>query len=296
MDKTKFKDRTDWGHVANWYDKHLENDDTYHAKVILPNLTRLLGDMKVQNVLDLACGQGYFAINWAKSAKHVYGVDLGLGLIKLAEENYKKEQTLIGKSLNKKQVNFNIKDKIKNKLADIDFYVSPADNLEMIKDNTLDKITCVLALQNIEEVSEVFKECERVLHEGGRMYVVINHPSYRNPRNTHWGWDTEKNTQYRRIDEYISESKAKIDMNPGASNSNKNSRDNSENLNTKNHTWSFHRPLQYYFKAINKAGLYVGRLEEWISHKESQNGPRQAAEDKSRKEIPMFMMIEIIKI
>ncbi len=267
------KARTDWGHVAKWYDKHLEDDDTYHAKVILPNLTRLLGDLKDKVILDLACGQGYFAEHWSRNAKNIIGIDLGLGLIKLAEENKKR-----------------------NKIKNIEYYVSPADNLEMIKDNTLDKITCVLALQNIEEVAGVFKECERVLKKGGRMYIVISHPSYRNPRNTHWVWDEEKKIQYRRIDEYISESKAKIDMNPGASNSNRNSGDNIDAAHTKNHTWSFHRPLQYYFKAINKAGLCVGRLEEWVSYKESQKGPRQIAEDKSRKEIPMFMMIEIIKI
>ncbi len=276
------KDRTDWGHVANWYDKHLEDDDTYHAKVILPNLTRLLGDMKGKSVLDLACGQGYFAINWARFAKQVYGVDLGLGLIKLAEENYQKE-------------------KRKNKLANVEFYVSPADNLEMIKDNSLDKITCVLALQNIEEVAEVFRECKRTLIKGGRMYIVINHPSFRNPRNTHWGWDAEKFIQYRRVDEYISENKAKIDMNPGQEAGPVRRSlgivlggDNGPGISK--HTWSFHRPLQYYFKAINKAGLYVGRLEEWTSHKASQNGPRQKAEDKSRKEIPMFMMVEVVKV
>ena len=228
--------------------------------------------MKGKSVLDLACGQGYFALNWARAAKQVYGVDLGLSLIKLAEENYKKE-------------------KRKNKLADIEYYVSTADNLEMIKDNTLDKITCVLALQNIEEVAEVFRECERVLAKGGHMYVVINHPSFRNPRNTHWGWDTEKAVQYRRVDEYISESKAKIDMNPGSYSSGGRGSGGGGS-----HTWSFHRPLQYYAKAISKSGLLIGRMEEWTSHKESQNGPRQKAEDKSRKEIPMFMMVEIIKI
>ena len=30
MDKT-FKNKTDWGHVAAWYDAHLAGDDTYHA-------------------------------------------------------------------------------------------------------------------------------------------------------------------------------------------------------------------------------------------------------------------------
>ena len=51
MDKT-FKNKTDWGHVACWYDAHLAGDDTYHAKVILPSLIRLMGDMKGKVVLE----------------------------------------------------------------------------------------------------------------------------------------------------------------------------------------------------------------------------------------------------
>ena len=256
---------TDWGHVASWYDAHLKGDDTYHAKVITPNLSRLIGDMKGKVILDLACGQGYFTEVWAMAnTKKVYGIDLGDELIKIANDKAHKM-----------------------KLKNIEYIVSPADNLEMIADNSLDIVTCVLAIQNIEEVRGVFVEVEKKLKSGGHMYIVLNHPSFRNPRHTHWGWDEEKKTQYRRVDEYISQSQAKIDMNPSIDKSNSSS---------KNHTLSFHRPLQYYFKAINKAGLYVGRLEEWISHKSSQNGPRQNAEDKSRHEIPMFMMIEIIKI
>ena len=201
-DRKDISGRTDWGHVAKWYDKHLDEDDTYHAKVILPNLTRLLGDMKGQRVLDLACGQGYFALNWAKSAKYVYGIDLGLGLIKIAEENYKKEKEILIKNKSKGNSKWDKHgvvrgvDISKNSLAEVEFYVSPADNLEMIADGTLDKITCVLALQNIEEVAGVFKECERVLKKYGRMFIVLNHPSFRNPRNTHWGWDEEKKIIY----------------------------------------------------------------------------------------------------
>jgi len=61
-------------------------------------------------------------------------------------------------------------------------------------------------------------------------------------------------------------------------------------------TISFNRPLQYYFKAINKAGMAVGRLEEWNSHKKSEAGPRAKAEDIARKEIPLFLMMEAIKV
>jgi hypothetical protein len=60
-------------------------------------------------------------------------------------------------------------------------------------------------------------------------------------------------------------------------------------------TMSYQRSLQEFFKAFNKTGFVVTRLEEWISHKKSQKGPRQKAEDAARKEIPLFMCIEIRK-
>ena len=50
-----------------------------------------------------------------------------------------------------------------------------------------------------------------------------------------------------------------------------------------------------FLKYFAKNGFAVTRLEEWISHKESEKGLRKLAEDKARKEIPMFMMIEVKK-
>ncbi len=40
---------------------------------------------------------------------------------------------------------------------------------------------------------------------------------------------------------------------------------------------------------LAKHGFAVTRLEEWISNKKSQKGPRVTAEDKARKEIPLFL-------
>jgi hypothetical protein len=127
------------------------------------------------------------------------------------------------------------------------------------------------------------KEVARVLTPHGRFLMVINHPSFRNPRHTHWGYDEHEKVQYRRVDEYMSESKIKIDMTPGSATN-------------KKFTVSFHRPLQVYVKALGKAGFAVTRLEEWESHRASERGPRKEAEDKSRKEIPLFMCIEAIKL
>ena len=58
------------------------------------------------------------------------------------------------------------------------------------------------------------------------------------------------------------------------------------------HTWSYHRPLEVYAKILFNRGFVISALEEWISHKTSEKGPRKNAEDKARKEFPMFMMLE----
>ena len=61
-------------------------------------------------------------------------------------------------------------------------------------------------------------------------------------------------------------------------------------------TVSFHRPLQYYVKALAKAGFVIEKLEEWTSLKESTSGPRAKAENDARKEFPLFLYLGVKKI
>jgi hypothetical protein len=127
----------------------------------------------------------------------------------------------------------------------------------------------------------VFTEISRVLTTKGRLVIVMNHPVFRIPKTSSWGWDETVKTQYRRVDAYLSPSSTEIMMHPGSKESTK--------------TISYHRSLQDYFKALSKAGFVVARLEEWISHKKSESGPRQKGEDVARKEIPLFLMLEVKK-
>ncbi len=255
---------TSWGGVADWYNKHLESgEDTYHSKIIFPNILRILGDISGKRVLDMACGQGIFSEKLRDTGALVTGVDIGKQLIKIAEE----------KSLS-------IKQKGTHKVT---YHVASADDMFMIKDGSIDIVVCILALQNIENLQKTIGEASRVLSSEGKLVFVLNHPSFRNPRKTFWGYSEEDDTQYRRVDEYMSESHIKIDMTPGSSHD-------------KKYTVSFHRPLQLYMKSLSKADFAITRLEEWVSHKESERGPKKKAEDKSRKEIPMFMCIEVRKV
>ena len=151
---------------------------------------------------------------------------------------------------------------------------------KFIDDNSIDKITIILALQNIENIKDTINECYRILKNNGMLFIVLNHPVLRIPKKT--SWIIEKNNISRRIDQYLTESKIKIEMHPGLKNN--------------KYTVSFHRPLQTYFKILDNSGFYIKRLEEWTSHKISQNGPKKEIEDKARKEFPLFLMIEAIKL
>lgn len=251
---------TSWGPVASWYDNHLEKDtDSYHAKVVHPNLLRMIGDVAGKHVFDLACGQGIFSRTLVEKGAFVIGADISKELIALAEKN---------------------SNEYKFKAH---YFTTPSHDLYMVKPRTQDILVCVLAIQNIEKLQETVGEIARILKDDGRAYLVLNHPSFRNPTHTHWGYDEHEDKQYRRVEEYMSESKVKIDMTPGSKSD-------------KKFTVSFHRPLQVYVKALAKNGLAITRLEEWGSHRESAKGPRQKAENISRKEIPLFMAIELQKL
>lgn len=250
---------TSWNGVAKWYDSLLNMDGTYQKEVILPNLLRLLGLKKDEKILDIACGQGFFSREIARLGGEVTGVDLAPELIKFAKEKASEKEK---------------------------YFLSPADDLgSVIKDESFDKVIIVLAIQNIENLSGALKEANRALRKGGKLFLVLNHPIFRNPKNTFWGFDEKSKTQYRRIDSYLSESRSEIDMAPGSK------KNGSDKL-----TISFHRPLQTYFKFLIKNNFLISRLEEWVSNKKSEAGPRQKAEDKARREIPLFLMIEALKV
>ena len=245
---------TSWGGVAAWYEEHLKGDDTYHAKVVAPNLMRILDPKQGIRVLDVGCGEGYFTRLIDKSGAYVEGLDIAKELIA----------------------------KAKHASPDISYHVASAENMAIIKSGYFDAMTCVLALQNMERLDAVIKECARVLKPKGRAIFVLNHPAFRIPKRTSWGWDDAGKVQFRRVDGYLSQSRASIDMAPGKQ--------------TGANTWSFHRSMQDYMKVFAANGFAITRLEEWISHKKSEKGPRSEAEDTSRKEFPLFMCIELTKL
>lgn len=259
MKRDYTKPDASWGEVAEWYDTMLEeNPDTYQSKVILPNLLRVLALTRGERVIDIACGQGFFTRAIQGTGARVVGADISAELIALARE----------------------------KTPDIPFEVAPSHELTFAKEASADTALIVLAIQNIEKMDATFAEARRVLTPTGRLVLVLNHPAFRVLKHSGWGYDEKEKTQYRRVDRYLSAEKVAIDMHPGHHAAGK---DTAKTL-------SYHRSLQDLTKSLHKNGFAITRLEEWISHRASGKGPRQAAEDTARKEIPLFMMLETRRV
>lgn len=270
-----------WDHVATWYDDLLEGRRSDHYdQVILPGTVRLLAPGAGERVLDVACGQGILCRELQSLGATCVGVDASSQLIGLAQRLDPQSTYVVGDA-------------------------RELDRLEVGKGGDFDAAACVMALMNIEPLSPVMAGVAKHLKAGGRFVSVILHPAFRSPGQTSWGWAEVSNDdpaprkpgsrmkerplpvqrQYRRVDGYLSLAQRAIVMNPGAASHGKSA------VTTVTH----HRPIQAYVKALCDAGLKVTGLEEWVSVRQSQPGPRAGEENRTRREIPMFLAIRAEK-
>lgn len=245
---------TVWDQAARWYDSLVGEEGSYYQRaIVIPRTLQLLNLQKGDRVLDLACGQGVFSRFLRSKGIKVEGLDSSEELIRYAQSRSDKE---------------------------IPFHVADSRNAGILEGEKFDAVVCILAIQNIDALEPVFRNVARWLKPKGRFVMVMTHPCFRVPRQTHWGWDEQKKLEYRRVDLYATETPIPILTPPMAK--------------SEVYTMTYHRPLQSYFKALAEAGLVVDGLEEWASNKVSQPGKRSRAENRARNEIPLFMALRAV--
>ena len=247
---------TSWGEVSSWYDDLLEGGSDTYQEKVI-----------LPNLLRLL--EPY-------RGKCVLDFACGQGYFSRAL--FKAGLRVIGVDVSEELIAI----AKKHSGADIRYIVAPSDNVRVLAGGSVDAALIVLALQNIENTPGTLKECFRLVGSGGRLFIILNHPAFRIPKHSGWEFDEKEGRQYRRLDSYLSEDRQVIDMSPSGR--------------KKVVTISFHRPLQYYAKHLYNAGFLVARLEEWVSHKKSGAGPRAESENRARKEFPLFLMIEAVRI
>lgn len=243
-----------WDQAARWYDALVGmKGSEYQRKVVMPGAWRLLGLKKGGRLLDLACGQGVFSRYARTKGVRVTGVDISSELIRHA----------VGRSG-----------------AGTKYLTADAGDPEILHGEKFDGIACLLAIQNIENIIPVFKNARRLLKPDGCFVLVLTHPCFRIPRQSHWSWDEEKKMMGRTMDLYASEITIPL-MTPPVSGSG-------------GYTLTYHRPLQTYVQAFAEAGLHIDMLEEWASHKTSEPGKRSRGENRARTEFPLFMALRAV--
>lgn len=248
---------THWGHESSWYKDVPKSRQSNHQLIIFPKLIRIITslfnkeDLKDIKAIDLACGTGDFTNELNGILNESIGIDLGRELIETAIEDYKN----------------------KFFVEDCEKY---SEKFKKEYSNYFDLAFSILAIQNIRDFNKVLNELNSVLKSGGKFIFVINHPAFRIPKISSWGFKG-KELQYRIIEKYMTNKEIPIVMHPG-----------SKDLST---TYSFHRPLEYYFHCLKFAGYKIIDIEEWVSPKKSEKGPREKAENTARKEIPLFLTI-----
>ena len=245
-----------WDQASRWYDSLVGmSGSDYHQTIVMPGVLKMLELKPGRRVLDLACGQGVFSRFLLGKKIKPEGLDSSEELLRMARSRSVKS---------------------------IPYHLGNASDAKLLGGQEFDGIACLLAVQNMEKIEPVFQNVARWLKPKGKFVMVLTHPCFRIPRQTHWGWDEEKKIEYRRVDRYANEMKIPILTPPF--------------IDKVNFTMTYHRPLQNYFSALLKAGLCVDSLEEWVSNKESAPGKRSRGENRARKEVPLFMAIRAVRI
>jgi len=185
-----------WEEVAEWYDQYQTSARSDHfSQVIIPGTIGLLNPKPGEHLLDIACGEGRLASSLVELGASVVGLDASPALIEAA------------RARQLRHARFEVGDA--RKLADL-----PSE----LHSKPFDAAVCVMALMNINPLSDVLSGASALLRTGGRFVAIILHPAFRAPNRTSWGWGGDRparQKQYRRVDAYLSSSVEPVIMNPG---------------------------------------------------------------------------------
>jgi 2-polyprenyl-3-methyl-5-hydroxy-6-metoxy-1,4-benzoquinol methylase len=202
-----------------WVQIIRENRDKYRNELTNAAVLNAIGSPSQLAVLDAGCGEGYLGRLLARDGATVTGIDSSANLIEAA----RRQQLLDGLT--------------------VAFDVGSVEALPY-GDNQFDLVICNHVLNDLRDASLAITEFSRVLHSGGRLVILMLHPSF---YNKHAERDQATNdpiaTSYfklRHIDQPF-----EVDglVSPAA-----------------NTAWF--RPLEFYTQALSQAGFVITSLTE----------------------------------
>jgi len=216
-----------WDAMARWYDdKQGEEGDLWHRELIDPTLWRVIGDPAGLDVLDLGCGNGYVARRMARAGARVTGVDASPAMVERARAHEARQP------------------------LGITYLVADAARLDALASSSYDLVVSNMVLMNVEHAEGAIHEASRVLRPGGRFVASLSHPCFDIWESS--GWQIEmvgtQRIAWRKVRGYRQQQAAKVPWRGPQGETWE--------------TWTYHRPLSWYFRRLREAGLAVTAVEE----------------------------------
>jgi amino acid adenylation domain-containing protein len=144
-----------WNELGPWWDERIGEDGNPESRdLLLPAVDRLLAAKPGERILDVGCGNGWYARRLARAGARVVGFDFSEVLIDRARARTE----ALG--------------------LDISFQVIDAtrDSLTDLGERSFDAAICLMTLMDMADVEPLFGGLSRVLKPGGRLVFSIIHP------------------------------------------------------------------------------------------------------------------------
>ena len=172
--------RTDWDAVADWYQRHMGAEGSeHHRRLALPVALELLSPRPGERILDLGAGQGVLAPFIAAAGAVYTGVEASQRLVRAA----RRHQGVHGRFLEGDAC----------RLPD----------LTSLQPAQFSGAVFLLSLQDMDPLADALVSAAWALRPGGRLVILMNHPCFRVPRQSGWGWDEGRQLRFRRVDRYL---------------------------------------------------------------------------------------------
>ena len=172
--------RDSWDRVADAYaQSQASGVDYYRYEFFGPAQLALCGEVRGLSILDVGCGNGYFARALARRGARVVGIDISPRMIGHAKEQETAEP--LG-------IEYHI----------LDAAVLPAD----FAPKSFDMVTSCMALQDMPSVEKVFRGAHALLRPGRRFVASITHPCTDTPFRV-WERDQSGTKRWLCIDRYF---------------------------------------------------------------------------------------------
>lgn len=246
--------RTSYDKVARHYDSWVGSSGSrHHRQLAIPALLELLEPQPGEAVLDIGCGQGVLAPYIVRAGARYTGVDASEQLLRFARRRRGQLGTFLrGDAARLRE--------------------TPG-----LRRSTFDGIVFLLSIQDMDPLEAVLHSAASALRPGGRLVMLMNHPCFRVPRQSGWGWDGARKLRFRRVDRYLSALRIPI---------------TAEHRQGHGSTRSFHRPLEDYINGLADAGLLPDRVREIPAHAlYERHGLHAEAEQLAEREIPLFLAL-----